>query len=122
MRSDAEKFAYEYGSRGRKSFVKKLPCAVCGAGPCHNHHCRTDGMSRKGPSTAVVPLCGECHARVHNIGALSMLQQMDGCLRLPISPMASWSGGQGRQQCDTWDDLAAGVEKLWRSHLDGLVA
>ena len=105
-RSKAEKFAYEYGSKARVAFVSGLPCGVCGAGPCHNHHCRTDGMSRKGPKTA--------------IGALSMLQQMDGHLRLPMFPAAFHIGKQGRMQYDSFDELAAGVEKLWQSHENGL--
>ena len=118
-RTQAEKFAYEYGSKGRVAFVSELPCAVCGAGPCHNHHCRADGMSRKGPSTSVVPLCGKCHNRIHTIGSLSMLQQMDGCLRLPMSPSPSMSH-QGRMQYDSFDELAAGVEKLWKIYNAGL--
>jgi hypothetical protein len=118
-RTKPEKFAYEYGSKARVAFVSELPCAVCGAGPCHNHHCRTDGMSRKGPKTAIVPLCGVCHTRIHNIGSLSMLQQMDGHLRLPMSPW-SCSDEQGRMQYDSFDDLAAGVEKLWQIYNKGL--
>ena len=119
-RSKAEKFAYEYGSKARVAFVSGLPCGVCGAGPCHNHHCRTDGMSRKGPSSSVVPLCGKCHTRIHSIGALSILQQMDGFLRLPMISAASYIGKQGRMQYDSFDELAAGVEKLWQSYENGL--
>lgn len=119
-RTKAEKFAYEYGSKPRVAFISELPCAVCGAGPCHNHHCRTDGMSRKGPSTAIVPLCGRCHTRIHTIGSLSMLQQMDGSLRLPMSPPSDYLGERGRMQYDSFDGLAAGVEKLWQLYNGGL--
>ena len=77
-------------------------------------------MSRKGPSTAIVPLCGRCHTRIHTIGSLSMLQQMDGCLRLPMSTPSDYLGEQGRMQYDSFDDLAAGVEKLWKINNEGL--
>lgn len=77
-------------------------------------------MSRKGPKTAIVPLCGKCHTRIHSIGALSMLQQMDGHLRLPMFPAAFHIGKQGRMQYDSFDELAAGVEKLWQSYENGL--
>jgi len=116
-RSRSEKFAYEYGSKARVAFVAGLPCAVCGANPCHNHHVRADGMGRKGPRTAIVPLCGSCHNRIHSIGKLSVIQQMDRPLRLPIP-----DGLRGYQQCETWDDLAAAVEALWLTQDGGLTA
>ena len=49
-----------------------------------------------------------------------MLQQMDGCLRLPMSTPSDYLGEQGRMQYDSFDDLAAAVEKLWKIHNGGL--
>ena len=95
-------------------WVTRLPCGICGDGPCENHHVRSDGVSRKGPYRVIVPLCDGCHSRLHRIGKLSMLQWVNreygGLL---------WNGQRAEMQ---WDDLAARVEAAWQElTLDGAV-
>jgi hypothetical protein len=104
-----DKFRREFHSEARRDFVAALPCCACGSrkGERDNHHVRTDGTSRRGPYTAIVPMCRKCHRRYHDAGKLSMLQRVT--LRLP--------GGSGlrhtKDYFDSWDDCAAGVERLW---------
>jgi hypothetical protein len=102
-----EKFRREFHSESRRDFVAALPCCACGvrAGERDNHHVRTDGTSRRGPYTAIVPLCRECHRRYHDIGSLSMLQKVT--LRLPHGLR------HVRDYFDSWDECAAAVERLW---------
>ena len=98
----AQKFRREYHSRERVRFVAALACVVCASSPCENHHIRGDGLARKGPYTAIVPLCAGCHRRWHTIGKLSLLQAE--------APLA-WRGRYWEQ----WDDVAEEVERLWRA-------
>ncbi len=59
------------------SFVRKLPCSVCGllpvdGGPNDAHHCigsGLGGMGTKAADWAVLPLCRPCHNDLHNCGA-----------------------------------------------------
>ena len=45
-----------------------LTSAMCGAGPCQNHHIVTGGAGRKADARFIVPLCQACHLRIHRIG------------------------------------------------------
>lgn len=61
------KWAKAYGSEARVRFVKSLPCAWCATTRTerHNAHLPTkSGMGRKGPYTAIVPMCAVCHDRL----------------------------------------------------------
>ena len=65
----ASEFARCYGSKARVAFVKALPCAACGRqGQSENAHAFGDGAGRKGPYTAILPLCGDCHRKQHSRG------------------------------------------------------
>jgi len=51
-------------------FIRSLPCAVCsGAPPCDPHHLLSApgmrGVGMKAPDWWTVPLCRECHDRLH---------------------------------------------------------
>jgi len=107
-----DKFRREFHSESRRDFVAALPCCACGSrkGERDNHHVRTDGTSRRGPYTAIVPLCRKCHIRYHDIGKLSMLQKVRQ-LRLPG---VGYRGDRVTDYFDQWDACAAAVERLWR--------
>ena len=49
--------------------VRQLPCLVCGTNPpCHAHHIQfaePRGHGQKVGDQWTVPLCGECHHRLH---------------------------------------------------------
>lgn len=113
----AEKFAREFHSEERVAFVNGLPCCACGRKPTRrhpsdNHHVWTDGTGRRGPYTAIVPLCRSCHRRYHQIGKLSMLQGVR--LQLRVGPT---QGPRGRTHYfDQWEEVAAFVEEQWQAH------
>lgn len=53
-------FARSYESQARVRWVKSRRCVVpfCyESGPCNNGHVRTGGLSYKGPSHEIVPMC-----------------------------------------------------------------
>lgn len=68
----ASEFARVYGSRERAAWVAAQPCIICGLSPvdgCDNAHTPTrSGMGKKGPYTAIIPLCRHCHTRQHMQG------------------------------------------------------
>lgn len=61
------KWEAAYGSEGRVQFIKRLPCAWCATTERdrHNAHLPTGaGMGQKGPYTAIVPMCWQCHDKL----------------------------------------------------------
>jgi hypothetical protein len=68
MPAQSKKRAAKYkGPEGRAALdymgaVKRLPCVICGQGPCEAHHCFNGRYSTaKASDYAVIPLCRECH-------------------------------------------------------------
>lgn len=47
------------------AFVRELPCARCGSGPCDPHHWGPRGVGQKTDDYRVVPLCRPCHLAAH---------------------------------------------------------
>ena len=113
-RSKAERFAYQYHSKARVEFVAALPCCACGRRdePSENHHVWGEGMGRKGPYVAIVPLCNRCHYRYHTIGKLSMLQ----AVKLRLLGRDYRDRYDSSVSYDQWDDLAAAVEEMWQEN------
>lgn len=61
------KWLAAYGSPARVAFVKRLPCAWCATTRAERRNCHLptrSGMGMKGPYTAVVPMCDDCHAKL----------------------------------------------------------
>lgn len=114
MSRDPVEFARAYHSDARRIWVSRQHCACCGSIPCENHHVRTDGTSRKGPYTAIVPLCWRCHRRWHgpNGGRETLLKQTK----------RDYGGllWHGERDVESWDELAALVEAGWQMHETGL--
>ena len=52
-----------YGSKARRAFITRLSCVLCYRTPSENAHVPPDAgmMGRKGPYTAIIPLCSTCH-------------------------------------------------------------
>lgn len=47
--------------------VAQLPCVICAKWPVQVHHCIHDRFSqRRSPDTETIPLCFECHNRLHD--------------------------------------------------------
>lgn len=67
----AKEFARAYGGGERVTFVRALPCLVCGrasTAPCENAHIVTGGMGRKADAALIVPLCSPHHQSLHARG------------------------------------------------------
>lgn len=63
-----------FRSEKYKAFIRSLPCVVCSTEPTEAAHQRIDGMGGMGvkpPDSYCLPLCYECHAREHQIGAIT---------------------------------------------------
>ncbi len=72
------KFAFQYGSKARVTFVKHRRCIVerfsCDMGPTENAHIgRAAGAGLKGHYTTIVSMCPFHHNRWHTIGRQSFL-------------------------------------------------
>lgn len=115
-------FRRVYHSKRRVAWVGTLPCCACGKQPSgrwpsENHHTWAEGTSRKGPYTAIVPLCRPCHRRYHKVGKLSMLQatvrEHGG---LWVGYTVNTSAGQYWRDFSQWEDAAAYVQALWLQH------
>jgi len=54
----------------KADYIRKLPCCVCGTiAPSDPHHVKSRGAG--GKARDLVPLCWNCHLRLHNMGRLS---------------------------------------------------
>ena len=53
------------------SWVRSLPCSICGGEAGQAHHIigvgKMSGMGLKAPDWAVMPVCGMCHGIVHSM-------------------------------------------------------
>jgi len=114
----AEKFEREYESEARREWVAALPCCACGRGPCENHHTRSDGKSRRGPASVIVPLCKYphgtkpgCHERLHTAGKLSMEQAVN----RDRGGFTFWG-----ETYQTFAEVAEAVHAEWTSNEEGL--
>lgn len=62
------------------SWVRSLPCCVCGViGQCDAHHligmkAGLSGMGLTAPDQYAMPLCRACHTRMHNDTELQQMQ------------------------------------------------
>ena len=110
-RRTPSEFRRIYGSKERVGFVKSLPCANCNIRDGFydglvmwavvNAHVRNSGTGRKGPYTAIIPLCetpdrAGCHDVQHDVGWLAL------------------SALDTREKREA---AATRTEELWQSHL-----
>jgi hypothetical protein len=56
------------------NWVRTLPCAICGGGPCQAAHQRllSGGMGSKPSDYHAIPCCPACHMFEHNKGVLTL--------------------------------------------------
>jgi len=55
-------------------FIRTLPCAICGGGPCQAAHQRllSGGMGSKPSDYHAIPCCPTCHMFEHSQGVLTL--------------------------------------------------
>jgi hypothetical protein len=97
----AKEWTRAYGSEARVAFVASLPCVACGQHrvPNENAHTSGDGgAGRKASAKYVIPLCHDCHAMQHAIGAGTFALRYSLDLR----------------------ELAAETDRAWSAHLAAL--
>lgn len=69
-----------YRSEKYLSFIRSLPCCMCGSqSPNDPHHegLHAGGMGLKAPDSHCVPLCRSCHTLHDTIGAKSFWRKHD---------------------------------------------
>jgi hypothetical protein len=64
-----------YRSEAYKTFVRSLPCVICGSLPCDPHHIESMGMGIKCNDTRTISLCRRHHSEIHAIGKKSFCEQ-----------------------------------------------
>ena len=50
------------------SYIRTLPCSLCGREKVDAHHIETGGMGMKGRDHFTIPLCRKCHTESHQKG------------------------------------------------------
>lgn len=88
-------FARSYHSKARVRFVKSLPCAADGRGPCDNAHIphESAGAGLKAIYQAVIPLCSGingCHAKQHRDGWSGLGMNEEGRRRAAENTEEAW--------------------------------
>lgn len=48
-----------------REFVRTFNCCICGSGEVVAHHVEHAGLGLKGSDFSCIPLCGQCHNKIH---------------------------------------------------------
>ena len=71
-----------YRSRRYLDFVMRHPCCICSTPHLvAAHHSATGGCSIKGGDDSAVPLCFECHYKVHNSGRKDAIPGLENIIK-----------------------------------------